>query len=286
MIRQILLTILLLICSNAFAQTSVFEISKDEHKLYLVGTVHMLPSSAFPLPEAFNYAYNNSSIVVFEADIRQLETAKGMQLLMQHARYQDGNSLSKVLSAASYKDLAQQAASLGINILGLDSFKPDFVIINLMQQALTKVNLAGTGVDKFFLEKAQQDQRELAFLETIEQQLALLFNISAGNEDFFIEQSLIDLQRIEAQLTSIIKAWREGNLNSLAELAMEHADTAIGKQFYDKMLTQRNKAWLPQLEAMLATAEVEMVLVGALHLAGEHNLLQLLQQQGYQITQL
>lgn len=286
MIRRVLLVILLLICGSAFAQTSVFEVSKGEHKLYIAGTVHILPSSAFPLPEAFNYAYDNSSIVVFEADIRQLETAAGMQLLMQHARYQDGNSLTKVLSPASYKALCQYAASLGLSILGLDSFKPDFVIVNLMQLALTKANLAGTGVDKFYLDKAQQDKRELAFLETIEQQLALLFNVSTGNEDFFIEQSLKDLQRIEAQLTSIIKAWREGNLNSLAELAMEHADTAIGKQFYDKMLTQRNKAWLPQLEAMLATAEVEMVLVGALHLAGEHNLLQLLQQQGYQITQL
>lgn len=286
MMRQIIFVFLLLICSSAFAQTSVFEVSKDEHKLYLVGTVHMLPNSAFPLPEAFNYAYENSSTLVFEADVRQLETAMGMQLVMQHARYQDGNSLTKVLSAASHKALAEQAANLGLNILGLDSFKPDFVIINLMQQALKKANLAGIGVDRYYLDKAQQEQRELAFLETIEQQLALLFNISAGNEDFFIEQSLNDLQGIEAQLTSIIKAWREGNLNSLAELAMEHADTAIGKQFYDKMLTQRNKAWLPQLEAMLATAEVEMVLVGALHLAGEHNLLQLLQQQGYKVTQL
>jgi uncharacterized protein YbaP (TraB family) len=49
---------------------------------------------------------------------------------------------------------------------------------------------------------------------------------------------------------------------------------------------QRNKNWLPQIQQMLATPEVELVLVGALHLAGESNVLQLLREQGYSITQL
>ncbi|OEY71138.1 hypothetical protein BI198_15290 [Rheinheimera salexigens] len=277
---------LLLFCSSVFAKTSVFEISKGEHKLFVAGTVHMLPSSAFPLPAAFNTAYEQSSIMVFEADIRQLETAAGLQLLMQHARYQDGNSLTNVLSAKSYQILLEQATEFGLNLQALDSFKPDFVLINLMQLALKQAELNGQGVDKFYLDKALQDQRELAFLETIEQQLSLLFNVSAGDEDVFVEQSLSELQHIEVQLHNIIKAWREGDLTALADFAMEYADTPAGQQFYQRMLAQRNQDWLPQIQAMLTTADVEMVLVGALHLAGEANLLQLLQQQGYQVKQL
>ena len=49
---------------------------------------------------------------------------------------------------------------------------------------------------------------------------------------------------------------------------------------------QRNQNWIPQLKQMLATKEVELVLVGALHLAGDSNVLELLQQQGYQVTKL
>jgi uncharacterized protein len=289
MMRRLLylvcLTVLLL-GTSVYAKTSVFEISQGEHKLFIAGTVHMLPSSAFPLPAAFETAYQQSQLLVFEADIRQLETAAGMQLLMQHARYQDGNSLSQVLSTNSYQALVEQAAAFGLDVKALDSFKPDFVLISLMQLALKKAKLNGEGVDKFYLHKAQQEQRNIAFLETIDHQLDLLFNVSAGNEDFFVEHSLNELQHIEVQLANIIKAWRQGDLNLLANLAMEYADTPIGKQFYDRMLAQRNQDWLPQIQAMLATAEVEMVLVGALHLAGDNNILQLLQQQGYRIKQL
>lgn len=289
MIRRLLYLVCLtalLLGTSVYAKTSVFEVSKGEHKLFIVGTVHMLPSAAFPLPAAFETVYQQSQTLVFEADIRQLETAAGMQLLMQHARYQDGNSLSQVLSGNSYQALAQQAAAFGLDVKALDSFKPDFVLINLMQLALKQAELDGVGVDKFYLDKALQDQRDIGFLETIDQQLGLLFNVSTGHEDFFVEHSLSELQHIETQLASIIKAWREGDLHLLADLAMEYADTAIGKQFYDRMLAQRNHDWLPQIQAMLTTAEVEMVLVGALHLAGDDNLLQLLQQQGFQIKQL
>ncbi|MGI5309031.1 TraB/GumN family protein [Rheinheimera sp. WS51] len=278
--------VIFLFSQTALASTAVFEISKGEQKLFIAGTVHILPSSEFPLPEAFDLAYQQSSIMVFEADIRQLETAAGMQLLMQHARYQDGNRLKQVLNTANYQALDKQAAALGLNIQALDSFKPDFVIINLMQLALNKAGLAGEGVDKFYLNKAIADNRELAFLETIEQQLGLLFNASTGNEDWFVQFSLAQLQDIETQLKQIIGAWRKGNLTVLAELAMEGADTAAGQQFYQRMLVQRNQAWISQLEAMLKTKEVEMVLVGALHLAGDANVLDLLREKGYQVKQL
>ena len=89
------------------------------------------------------------------------------------------------------------------------------------------------------------------------------------------------ISHFEAELTKIIAAWRSGDTDTMAALAMAFTDTPEGKLFYDALLVQRNKNWLPQLEQMLATPEVELVLVGALHLAGEANVLQLLREQGY-----
>lgn len=272
--------------ASAQAETSVWQLTNGEQHLYIAGTVHLLPPEQFPLPDEFATAYQAAAVLAFETDIRELETAEGMQLLMQHARYQDGRSLNNVLSAATYQQLAQFAKSQGVDLAPLNSFKPDFVMLTLMQVALQKAGMAGEGVDSHFLQRAIADAKPLLFLETVEQQLSMLLNISDTNENVFVQQNLEQLSELEAQLTEIIRAWRAGDTATLSKLAMAFTDTPQGQQFYDTLLVQRNKSWLPQIEKMLATPEVELVLVGALHLAGENNLLQLLQQKGYKLTQL
>jgi hypothetical protein len=57
-------------------------------------------------------------------------------------------------------------------------------------------------------------------------------------------------------------------------------------EVYQTLLVERNEAWMPQLEAMFASKEVEFVLVGALHLAGKDGVLAKLGARGYRITQL
>lgn len=282
-----LLSAALLLCvSTVQADTSVWQVTKGKQHLYIAGTVHLLPPEQFPLPQEFSQAYSQADTLVFETDVRELETAKGMQLLMQHAMYSDGRSLSQVLSANSYQQLQQYAKTQGVDLAPLNNFKPDFVLLTLMQVALQKAGMAGEGVDMHFLKQAVADNKPMLFLETVEQQLVMLLNISAENEDAFVAQNLQQLSELEAELTKIIAAWRSGDTDTMAALAMAFTDTPEGKLFYDALLVQRNKNWLPQLEQMMATPEVELVLVGALHLAGEANVLQLLREQGYSITQL
>ncbi|MCS4306883.1 uncharacterized protein YbaP (TraB family) [Rheinheimera pacifica] len=282
----LLSAVLLLSLPAVQAETSVWQVTKGEQRLYIAGTVHLLPPEQFPLPQEFSQAYSQADTLVFETDVRELETAKGMQLLMQHAMYSDGRSLSQVLSADTYQQLRQYAKTQGVDLAPLNQFKPDFVLLTLMQVALQKAGMAGEGVDMHFLKQAVADNKPMLFLETVEQQLAMLLNISAENEDAFVTQNLQQLSELEVELTKIIAAWRSGDTDTMAELAMAFTDTPEGKLFYDALLVQRNKNWLPQLEQMLATPEVELVLVGALHLAGEANVLQLLREKGYSITQL
>jgi uncharacterized protein YbaP (TraB family) len=47
------------------------------------------------------------------------------------------------------------------------------------------------------------------------------------------------------------------------------------------LLVNRNNAWIPKIKAMLITPERELILVGALHLAGEEGVLAQLKKQGY-----
>jgi uncharacterized protein len=280
------IVVLCLTVGTVQAATSVWQLSKNGQQLYIAGTVHLLPPEQFPLPAEFNQAYQQADTLVFETDVRQLETPQGMQLLMQQAMYQDGRSLNQVLSKDTYQQLQQFATAHGVDLTPLNGFKPDFVLLTLMQVALQKAGMAGEGVDMYFLKQAVADTKPLLFLETVEQQLSMLLNVSAANEDVFVQQNLQQLAELDNELKQIIAAWRSGDTDELSKLAMAFSDTPEGKQFYDVLLVQRNKNWLPQIEKMLTTPEVELVMVGALHLAGNNNVLQLLQQRGYTVTQL
>ena len=58
----------------AFAKSPVWRISKDRNHVFIGGTIHVLSKSDFPLPEAFDSAFNNSNLLVLEADVQKLQT--------------------------------------------------------------------------------------------------------------------------------------------------------------------------------------------------------------------
>ena len=275
-----------LFSSTLYAKSSVWQVSHGDQQLFIGGTVHLLPASEFPLPPEFSKAYQQADQLVFEVDIGKINDPAVTTTMMQHAMYQDGRSLSAVLSTESYQRLQSSAAELGIDIATLEAFKPDFVLLIMMQTALAQAGMAGEGVDAYYFNKATQDGKALAFLETIDEQFDMLLNVSDGHEDDFLAQNLDQLEQMETFLQQTISAWRSGDRAAMAELVKEMHDTAIGQRFYRILLTERNQRWVADIKQMLTTADVELVLVGALHLAGRDNVLDLLKAEGYQVRQL
>ena len=55
---------------------------------------------------------------------------------------------------------------------------------------------------------------------------------------------------------------------------------------YQVILVQRNRSWIPKLEALSASGKRYFVVVGALHLIGTDGVLTLLEKDGYKIEQL
>ncbi|MGA2364772.1 MAG: TraB/GumN family protein [Steroidobacteraceae bacterium] len=51
------------------------------------------------------------------------------------------------------------------------------------------------------------------------------------------------------------------------------------------LTTDRNRAWLPVITGLLHEDQDYLVIVGALHLVGKDGIIQLLQQQGFQVVQ-
>ena len=282
----LVLLIVALVCAALPAVASpVWKVSKDGQHLYLGGTIHLLTPDDYPLPPAFDRAYQQAARVVFEVDVQAVKAPAFQQRLMAQAMYTDGRNLRTVLKPQTYEALEQHLSSRGIPMFTMQTFKPGMLAMTLTVVELQRLGLVGTGVDDFFNRRARSDNKLLGHLETADQQLRFLVELGSGREDDVIAYTLQDIERLPALMRSMKAAWRSGDNRQLQEVAL----APWKKEFpgvYDALLVQRNNAWMPQLEAMLNSAEVELVLVGALHLVGEEGLLAQLAARGYTVQQL
>ncbi len=286
-IRKTLLPLVLLLLFFSlpvYAGTSVWTVEKDGNRLFIGGTVHLLTASDYPLPLAFEKAYNGSVKVVLETNMQKLQSPEFQAIMMRELSYSDGRNLKQVVNPDTYAALEQFFSKRGIPMAGIIGFKPGMVSIMMTMVELQRLGLAGIGVDAYYSTKSINDQKKLGQLETVETQIAFIANMGAGQVDEMLIYTLADIESLPELMNSMKDAWRQGNLAELKAVGI----TPFKNEFpdiYQALVVDRNNAWLPKIEAMVKTSEVELVLVGALHLAGDAGLLAQLVTRGYKVRQ-
>jgi hypothetical protein len=86
------------------------------------------------------------------------------------------------------------------------------------------------------------------------------------------------------QLDELSRQWRAGEVEPVEALLLEGF-----RQFpdlFERMVTERNDAWMMPIEMLLAGEQDALVVVGALHLVGEGGVVEMLRKRGYSVEQL
>jgi uncharacterized protein YbaP (TraB family) len=165
------------------------------------------------------------------------------------------------------------------------NFKPGMVVTMMTMVELQRLGIDGVGVDAYYSARAIEDRKKLGQLEAVETQIAFLANMGAGQENEMLSFSLSDVEQLPVMMKSMKDAWRRGDMEKLEKLGISELEKDFPK-VYKALLLDRNNAWMPQIEAMARTKEIELVLVGALHLAGRDGLLAQLKARGYKINMM
>lgn len=271
--------------ASVLADTSMWKVSKGKDYIYVGGTVHMLPESAFPLPAEFDAAYKATDTLVLEANLPEPTDTEAQTQMLGAMAYSDGRTLSEVLSPEVYQRVNEYFSTYGIQLQQLDGYKPGFIVVQMMALEMMKAKMAGEGVDSYFDKQAKADGKPLIYLETVESQINLLANMGSGYEDAFVKMNMEQFSDFEQYFTDMIAAWRIGDITQLNELIVEPA-RQLDPVLYQEIFVKRNTAWLPKIEQMFGNSSKELVLVGGGHLVGEHSVLVLLQQAGYKVQQV
>ena len=269
----------------AFAKSPVWKISKDRNHVFIGGTIHVLSKSDFPLPEAFDSAFNNSNLLVLEADIQKLQTPEFQKAILQEAMYKGDESIADFLKPNTLQALKNHLTSRGIPFEQMLKFKPGLLSVTLTMVELQRLGQVGTGVDEFYNLKALNERREIKYLETASDQLKFIAKMGEGAENELINYTLVDLKDISEQLQSLKTAWKTGDNFQMLKITMAPWKDRF-PTIYNSLVVERNNKWIPQIETMLKTKEIELVLFGALHLIGEDGILSQLKNLGYRIENI
>ena len=258
---------LLMIAQCAFS-ASVFKISKDDNVLYLGGTFHILTKEDYPLAAPYVNAFEQADAVYFETDIAAMESpefAGRMQaFLLQPSGQQLSDQLNDETNTALNKFLAaRQLPAANFQALTSGGVSLTLTVLDYQLKGFTE-----EGVDKFFHTKSLENDKPVGWLESIEFQVELIGSLNDLEPNDLINYTIQDLAKGSDVISQSQKAWRTGDMDLMADVAITDWKAEYPSVYAD-FITKRNNAWYPQITNMLEDKQVEYVLVGALHLAGE-----------------
>lgn len=255
------------------------------YKSYLFGTHHLVPVDYLDSVHGVYRAFNACRAVVGEVVVDDPALLKKMT---DGARMPNYVTMRELFSDSNYVRVDSALRSvLGMGLPELAGLKPA-MISNLYALELYRRQSPeqsdGWQLDSFFQQVAAQKNVPVFGLETVDDQIALLYNAQTLQRQAFLLVGAVEQSgNAAAEMEQLNRLYRQGDLDGL--LAFYDSDTtrfAPTRQEKFGMLDERNDAWARRLPELMRGRPC-FVAVGALHLAGENGLIALLRKEGYKV---
>ncbi len=269
--------------------------NKIKKPSYLYGTIHMIPKDDFFLLESTKERFAKAKKVVFEinmAEVDQMELAMKMMTMM----FMEDKTLKDLLSEEDYtkvKEALKENPMIEMMGESVERIKPIFLSTMLDQGEMGMDPMGGGGLggnlgdmksyEFVLLEMAQEAEKEMGGLETVEFQMSIFDKIPLEEQAQMLVQA-IDMEKEEGEdvLSIMVKMYKDQDVPAMYQIIHEQSGGS-NSEFEKELLTERNKNWIPQMKEMMKK-EPTFFAVGAGHLGGELGVISLLRQEGYIVT--
>lgn len=284
MIKKIFLVVLLFSGACAFSKPTVkplfWKIQKAEHVGYVLGTFH-LGVALNDFPEVILDYLNESDFLYTEANMATVDQNK----ILARATFQNGQALDQFLPKASWDKLVSQLENV-MPAENLRQFKPWYISLILSTLAVEQLGNSGR-LDFELHEYAKNRSVDLSYLETADLQFSVLEGISSPYVlDRTIKSSDNIIDGMAKHFGALKQCYVDGDILCLEDQLFAKSEVSeLTDWQYDLLFVLRNKTWVPVIENALSKGQAFFA-VGAGHLIGRENVLDLLRAQGYHVEQI
>jgi len=167
----------------------------------------------------------------------------------------------------------------------LKRFKPWMLALTLLSLEWLKAGFdPDLGLDKHFYDRARAEGKAVQGLETLDFQISRFDGMTPNEQDRLLAQTLKELDTQRTAVTTLANAWKAGDSSTVERIVLQ--DVRQEPQMYQRLLVDRNRNWLPKIEALFARRGRAFVVVGAAHLVGTDGLISMLRARGYTVEQM
>ena len=273
--------------------------NKLKKSSYLFGTIHMIDEKDYFMPEYVKSAFDESTKVVFEINTEEMNDMSMMGNMMNMIMMEGDITLKDLLSEEDYTKVKEKLNENPMMMMMgdmVDKIKPMFLSAMIGQEG----GEGGGGMDPFgggggmgmggstksyeleLTEMAKKAEKPISGLETIAFQMSMFDSISLEDQAKMLVQAL-DAEDGEGEdmMAQMVKLYTTQDIPGLHQMIREQS--AGSTDFEDKLLTMRNKNWIP-LMAEKMPLDITFFAVGAGHLGGEQGVIALLRKEGYTLS--
>jgi len=252
---------------------------------YLAGSIHVLTAAHYPLNETMDRAFERAGTLVEEVHLDELLSAEGAALIVAKGMYTDGRTLEDVVSKSTYQLIVDRLQRIGIPIAAMRPMKPWVVGLTLMALEVQKAGFdPKLGVDRHYFEKAKKAGKEVRALETVAYQIDRFDGMPAAAQEQMLRASLEDIETQLENVTALAGAWAAGDAGATEKFLL--ASLKEAPEAYERLVAERNRNWMPAIDACLQQAQPCFIVVGAAHIVGPDGLVTLLKRKGYRVEQM
>lgn len=263
------------------ATACVWKVTRPDGKtVYFGGSVHALPKSDYPMPAAYQRAFDASSRIAFEVDAKALQESTNS--LVQNGKYRRGDSLKNHVDARTYAYMRRLFGLMNVAEESFSQYRPWFIVLMLQSASLSRSS-PKAGVDEYFMKRAVKRSMPVIGLESVQEHARVYSGLTDRESEILLLSTFIPSETRRGG-DDVLKAWNRGDAETLARI-MEQESKEF-PAFNERLLGARNRAWVPRIEGFLASGHTYFVVVGAGHFGGSRGLLALMRAKGYQIEQL
>jgi uncharacterized protein YbaP (TraB family) len=275
---------LFVVGTAAEAKTFAWKATGKGGVVYLVGSVHLLSKDFYPLDPAIEAAYKDADLVIEEVDMAEMLDPAAQMGFLTRGMLPSATPLDKVISASNYALVTKRANDLGLPVEPFKLLKPWMVALMLVQAEWQKAGFdPELGLDKHFYDQAKAEGKTTQGLETAAYQISRLDDMTMEQQEHLLSESLKDLDAEKANMARLVETWRAGDAPGVERIVL--SELKQEPLLYQRLLVERNRNWMPKIEALFARPRHALVVVGAAHLVGTDGLVAMLRAKGYTVEQ-
>jgi uncharacterized protein YbaP (TraB family) len=261
----------------------LWQVSGAKGKVFLFGSLHLLPPDVQWRSPALQRALDEARVVVFETDIEAANNPQAMQpLILKLGMLPAGQSLQALLPPKLNAQFERVAGDLRVPPAQLAPLRPWLAALVLAVQFMTNQGYdPSRGVEQQLAAWARANGKEQAALESAETQLKMFADLTREQEIQFFAVSIRQIQEMPGMLDALLAAYRKGNLAALEKNLNAGLDEL--PDLRRRVLGDRHRHWVPQIEKMIADGRTYVIVVGAAHLVGPDSVIAMLRARGHRI---